>query len=145
MNLHLFLCHCPFKGLSKYVKKWLLTPRGHIPQGDWLSRVAYPRETDSPGYATLMSLTRWGMQPRGDFVEKFVPWLPGVWDPGEIDSPAYQTPGSQSRRGMRPRGVNLPGVCDPGESCFGGFFIDSPGYDTPGRFIKTRISRRKRN
>ena len=43
MNPHLFLCHCPFKGLCKHFMNWLLTPRG----------VAYDGEIDSPGYNTV--------------------------------------------------------------------------------------------
>ena len=45
---HLFLWHCPLKGLCKQFKTWQLTPRGH----EWLTGVWYPGETDSPGYDT---------------------------------------------------------------------------------------------
>ena len=118
---HLFLCHCPFKGLRKYVKKWLLTPRGY----EWLPRVAYP------GRLTQRSIIPWG------------DWLAGVCDPGKLDfmisckiwshdSLGFDNPASLTPRGMILRWVNLPGVsyctesiswvCDPGNSCFGGFF-----------------------
>ena len=50
-NPHLFLCHCPFKGMCKSLKKWLDSPqydtagrstqRSSILRGDWLSAVWY--------------------------------------------------------------------------------------------------------
>ena len=56
MNPHLFLWHCPFKGLCKHFKNWLLTPRGRKPWENWLLGVWYlppsPGEIDSPGYHT---------------------------------------------------------------------------------------------
>ena len=82
-----------------------VTRFGCIPRGDWLPRVSYPEETDSPGYATLVSLTRWGMQPRGDLMKHLVLWLPRVWYPGKTDSAQYDTPVSLTRRGIIPRGV----------------------------------------
>ena len=62
------------KGTCKHFKSWLLTPRGH----EWVARVAYPGETDSPGYHTLGRLTPQVMRPRGDLMKHLVLWLPRV-------------------------------------------------------------------
>ena len=45
-----FLGHCPFKGMCKCFRKWLLTPEGHV----WLPRVAYHGQIDSPGNFFLL-------------------------------------------------------------------------------------------
>ena len=123
-HTHLFLCHCPFKGLCKYVCKEMavlsqgswVTPWGRIPQGDWLCAVWY-----------LGRLTRWG----------FLPWR----DSTQIltsDSPEYDTPGRFTLRSLIPRGDWLCAVWYPRD-------IDSPGYYTLGRFIKIRISQQNQN
>ena len=109
-----------------------VTRLGCIPQGGWLPRVSYPRETDSPGYATLVILTRRSMQPWGDLRKHFVLWLPRVWYPGKTDSAQYDTPVSLTRWGIIPRVVMfwLIFCWIPGKSIKNPPKLDSLGYYT---------------
>ena len=94
--------------------KFWATPRGRIPQEDWLPGVSYRGETNSQGFATqgrydeqFGSMTPRGIIPRRD-------WLCEVWYPGEscfgrflIDSLGYHTPVSHWKilQNMTPRGM----------------------------------------
>ena len=99
-----------------------MTCRGMIPRRvnkksakTWLPGVAYPGETDLPGFDTQASQSRRGIKP-GESWDQFFHKI----------SQGSHTPARLTRRGIKPRRVSLPGyatplsqspgVCDPGES-----------------------------